>query len=92
MGRIHFPIAALALSSFLAISHGNLQAEQEGKADKAVWPQWRGPQRDGIVQTTPTWPNTLQNGSFETLWRVDLAEGYPGPIVSEEAIFVAETK
>ncbi|MFM7150937.1 MAG: PQQ-binding-like beta-propeller repeat protein [Gemmataceae bacterium] len=92
MGRIHFLIAALAFSGFLTVASSPLQAEPEGKADKAVWPQWRGPQRDGIVQTTPSWPNTLQNGSFETLWRVDLAEGYPGPIVSEDAIFVAETK
>ncbi|MFO0877495.1 MAG: PQQ-binding-like beta-propeller repeat protein [Gemmataceae bacterium] len=57
----------------------------------AQWMQWRGPQRDGIVQGPP-WPATLQGSALEERWRVELAEGYPGPIVGKDRIFVVETR
>ncbi|MFO0846761.1 MAG: PQQ-binding-like beta-propeller repeat protein [Gemmataceae bacterium] len=56
----------------------------------AVWPQWRGPTRDGLLRG-PAWPDRLGD-HLELLWRVDLAEGYPGPVVAEDRVFVAETK
>lgn len=55
------------------------------------WPQWRGPTRDGQV-AGPTWPDSLQEGSLELLWRVPLGPSYSGPIVSDELVFTTETK
>lgn len=59
-------------------------------ADPAVWPQWRGPTRDGHVVGAP-WPNTLKGDALKQLWRVELDDGYPGPVVSADRVFVAET-
>ncbi len=52
------------------------------------WPQWRGPSRDGQVPGAG-WPEDLS--SLEMLWRIELGPGYPGPIVAEDRVFVAET-
>ncbi|MEM7357003.1 MAG: PQQ-binding-like beta-propeller repeat protein [Acidobacteriota bacterium] len=53
-----------------------------------LWPQWRGPQRDGSAGGAP-WPDDLS--CLEQQWRVELGPGYPGPIVTEDRVFVAET-
>jgi outer membrane protein assembly factor BamB len=57
----------------------------------STWPQWRGPTRDGKVTGDP-WPAHLEKQTLKQLWRVPLDKGYPGPIVSADRVFVAETK
>ncbi len=54
-----------------------------------LWPQWRGPHRDGRAGGAP-WPDDLR--CLEPLWRVELDRGYPGPIVTADRVFVAETR
>jgi len=56
----------------------------------ADWPQWRGPDRLGGVEDAQ-WPDTLDENTLAELWRVDLAEGYPGPIVLGDSVFTVET-
>ena len=56
-----------------------------------VWPQWRGPGRDGLVGG-PAWPTTLKADSLKLLWRVPLGPSYSGPIVAADRVFVTETK
>lgn len=68
----------------LLVICSSLAAEQD-------WPQWRGPSRDSVVSGN-NWPNSLQSPRLEPLWRVELAEGYPGPIVASDRVFVAETR
>ncbi len=61
-------------------------------ADPAeMWPQWRGPTRDGFVRGA-TWPTSLAEDHLKLAWHVDLSPGYPGPIVATDRVFVAETK
>ena len=55
------------------------------------WPQWRGPTRDGHT-SGKTWPEKLTPENFKLLWREKLAKGYPGPIISKDRVFVAESK
>ena len=55
------------------------------------WTQWRGPTRDGQV-AGPPWPDSLQDGSLELLWRIPLGPSYSGPIASDELVFTTETK
>lgn len=62
-----------------------------GSVSAEVWPQWRGPTRDGQVTGT-TWPSNLRAGHLDRVWRVPLGPSYSGPIVSETAVFTTETK
>lgn len=80
-------LSLVALCLAVASSPG---AEPTPLAKPAVWSQWRGPTRDSQA-AGPAWPDKLGD-NLEQLWRVDLAEGYPGPIVAEDRVFVAETK
>jgi outer membrane protein assembly factor BamB len=56
-----------------------------------IWPQWRGPSRDG-QWTGPAWPERLSKDSLKLLWRIPLGPSYSGPIVSEDLVFTTETK
>lgn len=50
------------------------------------WPQWRGPNRDGISSETgllKTWPTT----GPRVLWRVGSGEGYSGIVISQGRAF-----
>lgn len=45
----------------------------------ADWPQWRGPNRDGLLSPEhlpAKWPDELQ-----PRWRLDVGEGHSGPVV-----------
>jgi outer membrane protein assembly factor BamB len=59
----------------------------------AVWPQWRGPSRDGFIATgTPPWPDRIDAATLKQSWRVDLGPSYSGPIVAADHVFVTETE
>lgn len=60
------------------------------KKAAALWPQWRGPQRDGVAPGEP-WPDKLDDKHLVPLWRVELAPGYSGPVVDERAVYFAES-
>ena len=52
----------------------------------ADWPQWRGPNRDGVTRdfvAPTTWPATLK----ET-WKTTVGEGHSSPVTSEGRIYV----
>lgn len=53
-----------------------------------IWPQFRGPERSGVAPGK-AWPENFSG--LKPLWRVDLDKGFPGPVVSEDKVFVAET-
>jgi outer membrane protein assembly factor BamB len=54
-----------------------------------LWPQWRGPTRDGHV-SGPPWPGKL-GGALEQLWRVELGPSYSGPVVTADRVFTTES-
>lgn len=66
-----------------------LPQELYAETGDSEWTQWRGAHRDGRVAGT-SWPDDFQ--CLEPMWRVELGEGYPGPIVTLDRIFVAETR
>lgn len=57
----------------------------------SIWPQWRGPNRDGRVAGL-AWPERMTEESLKLLWRVPLGPSYSGPIVSQDLVFTTETK
>ncbi len=59
-------------------------------AASADWPQWRGPDRLGTVEGVE-WPDAVSEQTLKQLWRIDLAPGYPGPIVAGGRVFTFES-
>ena len=75
----------------LLLAAGGLFAAGLAAAEPAVWPQWRGPTRDGLV-AGPAWPDTLEGDALKKLWRVDrLGPGYSGPVVAADRVFATQT-
>jgi outer membrane protein assembly factor BamB len=64
----------------------------EATAAAADWPQWRGPNRDGISKETgllKSWPTE----GPKLLWQVkDLGSGYSTPSVAAGRIYVMSNK
>lgn len=69
----------------------SLAAVENVRGADATWPQWRGPTRDSLLPAQ-TWPEKLDAERLKPVWRVDLGPSYSGPIVSENSVFVTETK
>src|SRR5262249_2369583 len=53
------------------------------------WPQWLGPQRDGIWHETGILEKFPPHGP-EVVWRVPLGTGYSGPAVSGSHVYVMD--
>ena len=57
-----------------------------------IWPQWRGPSRDGFTTPGTNWPERLDAENLKQSWRVELGPSYSGPIVAADRVFVTETE
>ena len=82
-------LLAVVARMILIAAVGFLAGRGVLKSDDS-WSQWRGPQRNGVVEGS-AWPTNLGPSSLTQKWRVDLAEGYPGPIVSGGRVFTVES-
>lgn len=54
------------------------------------WPQWRGPNRDGVVKdfVAPTvWPEKLK-----IVWKTEVGSGYSSPVVSKDRTWIHTRK
>ncbi len=52
----------------------------------ADWPQWRGPNRDGITRdfSAPSnWPASLKED-----WRITVGEGHSSPVAAEDRVYL----
>jgi outer membrane protein assembly factor BamB len=57
-----------------------------GAGRAADWPQWRGPNRDGVVhgvKAPDKWPRALKEQ-----WKVEVGEGVSSPVVAGGKVFV----
>ena len=54
----------------------------------AAWPQWRGPDRDGVAAELPA---SLDEGSFTEAWRVELGPSYSGAVTDGARVYTTET-
>lgn len=53
------------------------------------WPQWLGPQRDGVWRETGILEKFPKDGP-RVRWRVPVAAGYSGPAVAEGKVFLTD--
>jgi outer membrane protein assembly factor BamB len=53
------------------------------------WPQWLGPQRDGVWRETGI-IERFPEGGPKVLWRTPINEGYAGPAVAEGKVYVTD--
>jgi outer membrane protein assembly factor BamB len=53
------------------------------------WPQWRGPNRDGVWSETGV-VERFETGELPTKWRVQISSGYNGPTVADGRVFVMD--
>ena len=76
----------LKISTFLGMSATVLLAAGTLEAVAQDWPQWRGPNRDGVVAVfdgPSTWPERLTPH-----WTVDVGLGYATPIIVDGRIYM----
>ena len=94
MSRI---LSNLTLSFATLFSQGSIftnlgfAGEVPSSANGSEWRQWRGPNRDAKASPGTTWPSDLKESHLTKKWRVELGDGYPGPIVSKDRVFTSET-
>ncbi|MGL4423114.1 MAG: PQQ-binding-like beta-propeller repeat protein [Gemmataceae bacterium] len=69
------------------ITLGGLCAPTVSRADD--WPQWLGPQRDGVWRETNLIDKFPKEGP-KIAWRVPLGQGYSGPAVYENRVYVMD--
>jgi outer membrane protein assembly factor BamB len=53
------------------------------------WPQWRGPQRDGVWRETGI-VEKFASDQLNPKWRVEIGTGYCGPTVSNGRVYVMD--
>jgi len=53
------------------------------------WPQWLGPNRDGVWRETGI-IEKIPEGGPKILWRVPVNAGYCGPAVANDRIFLLD--
>jgi len=53
------------------------------------WPQWRGPQRDGVWREDGI-VERFSGPRLEPLWRAEVGPGYCGPTVADGRVYVAD--
>jgi outer membrane protein assembly factor BamB len=58
-------------------------------ARAADWPQWLGPNRDGVWRETGL-VDKFPAGGPKVLWRTSLGTGYSGPAVAEGLVYVMD--
>lgn len=60
-------------------------------ASAESWPQWRGPDRTGLL-TGQNWPQKISDGRLKSKWQTPLDSSYSSPLVTEDRVFVTETR
>ena len=61
----------------------------QGKNSNNDWPQWRGPDRQGVWYNGPE-VDALSPHMIQELWSVEVGPGYNGPTVSHGRVYVMD--
>jgi len=75
------PIARPLFVASLLVSLATARADD--------WPQWRGPQRDGVWRETGI-VEKFSSSELKPQWRVEIGSGYCGPTVAKGRVYVMD--
>ncbi len=78
---IHLPASFIVVALLATLS--------SARADD--WPQWMGPQRDGVWRETGLLER-FETNQLKPMWRVPINPGYVGPVVVDDRIFLMDRK
>ncbi|MFO1062243.1 MAG: PQQ-binding-like beta-propeller repeat protein [Pirellulales bacterium] len=82
--------SASRLNTFLSVLLGATAVMQCSTACNAEdWPQWRGPNRDGVWKAEGI-RKDLPDGDLPLTWSVEIGSGYAGPTVSGGKVYVMD--
>lgn len=73
----------------MIVSMGWVAMQWTSVASADDWPQWRGPQRDGVWREDGI-VRELPPGQLAHVWSVDIGPGYSGPTVAEGRVYVMD--
>src|SRR5947209_19899079 len=76
------PKTLLAAVTVALLSSAMLRAED--------WPQWRGPNRDGVCRETGLL-ESFPAGGLKVRWRAPAGWGFSSPVVSRGRVFLADS-
>lgn len=75
--------SAIVLAGIIVVSLGSAVL---GQGQGSEWPQWRGPNRDGVLTSfkePATWPEQLTRR-----WKVEVGTGYATPLIAGNRIYI----
>jgi outer membrane protein assembly factor BamB len=75
------PIARPLFVASLLVSLATARADD--------WPQWRGPQRDGVWRETGI-VEKFSSSELKPQWRVEIGSGYCGPTVAKGRVYLMD--
>ena len=55
------------------------------------WPQWRGPERDGVCHETGLLESFPARG-LQVRWRVPVGWGFSSPVVAQGRVYLADSE
>ncbi len=79
-------LPVLILAAVIFLSGFNHSEEAQAEIRGFDWPQWRGPNRDGLSFEKSIIDHWPEKGP-EVLWRVSVGEGYSGVAISNGRLF-----
>ena len=81
--RISFGVTRVLAISVVAASCGFARAVADD------WPQWRGPNRDGVWRETGI-VERFEKERLDIVWRAEIGRGYCGPTVADGRVYVMD--
>lgn len=75
---------------FLAVVGSIAWMPDGSAADRDVWLNWRGPNRDSVLPGA-AWPDSLDENHLKLVWSQPFSDSYSGPLVTDQYVFTTET-
>jgi outer membrane protein assembly factor BamB len=79
------PLACRIFAAFILLMGLNAQVRAED------WPQWRGPNRDGVWRETGV-VERFSSSQLTPKWRVEIGSGYCGPTIAKGRLYVMDRR